>query len=348
VIGFNGRIDIRVYIRAKPVPWGLLVRKLADSLGYVLRTDVFSGKQEARGDAVAADDSQVESVVFGEGYDCVKRLVVPTLSAGCLPPLSPGLPYRVWTDCFYTSIPLAQFLRSQGMYLTGVIAANRAGVPDFISGAEVTHVGDYVYCVRADAAIVVTKWRDVSNEVIYLSAWCAPVPVGGRDTLHLERWQAGHSERTSVVAPPVAAEYRTHMGSVDRADQHVGYYKLHRRSTRWWLTLFDAFLDMDIVNCWLISHHWQNVQSSSRQQLAFRLELVRALLAQGTEGRSRAGRAVVPDAVRYNWLLGHWPRNTGSRLGSRCACGCGAQPYHVCSVCGVSLHYDCFERFHSK
>jgi hypothetical protein len=169
----------------------------------------------------------------------VRSLTSPHVLPGYRPPLTPGQPYHVWVDSFYTNLGLAQAERRDGRFLSGVLAENRTGAPDVVRYASLQNEGDYVWAIRADGLFVVTRWKDVSKSVMFLSACCAGLPADGdKQSVTLERRVKGEEEPRVLTAPPIAELYRQKMGSVDRNDQHLGYYRMHRRCVSLFFSYF--------------------------------------------------------------------------------------------------------------
>jgi hypothetical protein len=137
--------------------------------------------------------------------------------------------------------------------------------------------------------------------------------------------------------------------------QHLAYYRTHRRSPRWWLSLFFYMWDCAIVNAWLLFHHRDELKQRNVDQLSFRSALIKELVGDFC-GRKRAGRpavaaaaaAAAADPRRYDLTRGHWHRRLEKRSTAQCACGCGVRPYYHCSVCEVPLTLDCFEHYHTR
>ena len=98
---------------------------------------------------------------------------------------------------------------------------------------------------------------------------------------------------------PVVKTYNNNMGGVDLNDHMRGYYMVGRKSKKWWRCLMWFFVDVAIVNAYILEklspHH------RSRTQLAFRLDLVKLML-----GNFSARRLSVSSGHLEG---GHWPIN---------------------------------------
>ena len=118
--------------------------------------------------------------------------------------------------------------------------------------------------------IVVTVWKD-KKPIYFLSSQSDPM---GNDTV-------GRRQRNGTViqvpSTPVVKTYNNSMGGVDLNNQMRGYYMAARKSKKWWRCLMWFSVDVAIANAYILEklspHH------RSRTQLAFRLHLVKLLIA---------------------------------------------------------------------
>ncbi|XP_043468349.1 piggyBac transposable element-derived protein 4-like [Leptopilina heterotoma] len=91
-----------------------------------------------------------------------------------------------------------------------------------------------------------------------------------------------------INCPVVSADYNKHMGYVDYSDRLLATYKIDRKSKRWWLRLFWHFLDLVVVNSFIIYKN-QNTQPTLTLK-QFRLQLVEQLVdrkLRTSKGRKR-------------------------------------------------------------
>ena len=105
------------------------------------------------------------------------------------------------------------------------------------------------------------------------------------------------SQSDPVRNDTVMKTYNNNMGSVDLNDQTWGYYMAGRKSKKWWRCLTWFFVDVAIVNAYILEklspHHW------SRTQLAFHLDLVKLLIGNFLAQRLSASSGHLEG--------GHWP-----------------------------------------
>ncbi|XP_051167624.1 piggyBac transposable element-derived protein 4-like [Leptopilina boulardi] len=195
------------------------------------------------------------------------------------------------------------------------------------------------------------KWMD-KKLVYFLSNYHDP-----SETTIVNRKQKDGS-LLAVNCPVVASDYNKHMGYVDYSDRLVATYKIDRKSKRWWLRLFWYFVDVTVVNSFII---FKNENSQSTLTLKeFRLQLVEKLVAQAKpapRGRKRKQRTVNAHKPKVSLTKrqsesAHMPENLGDFR--RCAnCSTREKPKRtawVCSTCDVPLclssSQNCFLEYH--
>ncbi|XP_018312946.1 piggyBac transposable element-derived protein 4-like [Mycetomoellerius zeteki] len=86
----------------------------------------------------------------------------------------------------------------------------------------------------------------------------------------------------------MCAEYNKHMGYVDYSDRLLSSYNIDRRARKWWLRIFWYFVDLTIINSFII-YKSKAFQPTTLKQ--FRLRLVQQLVEHKLptiKGRKRA------------------------------------------------------------
>ena len=137
-----------------------------------------------------------------------------------------------------------------------------------------------------------------------------------------------------VPSAPVVKTYNNNMGGVDLSDQMRGYYMAGRKSKKWWRCLMWFFVDVSIVNAYILEklspHH------RSRTQLAFHLDLVKLLIGNFSARRFSASSGRLEG--------GHWPIKFSKGRCKRCLkrnkeTWCRM----ACELCGKRICLDCFK-----
>lgn len=148
----------------------------------------------------------------------------------------------------------------------------------------------------------------------------------------------------------------------------MGIYKIRLRSKRWQVRLFYHYLDMTMVNAWLLYKRVYKYKNYNPKVLMasadFRLQVAESLCQMGAKAPVRKRQSlerdinakkhrgpaqhVPPQAVRQD-QVGHWPQWADKKI--RCKFpSCTGYTHTVCEKCGVALCYtktkNCFKNFH--
>lgn len=148
------------------------------------------------------------------------------------------------------------------------------------------------------------------------------------------------------------------MGFVDNSDHLISTYKIDRKSKKWWHRIFWHFIDVTVVNSFIIyQKKGFNPSMTSKQ---FRLSLVESLVGHKIpvpKGRKRTkivSNAYKPQVSKEkrNTEASHMP--IWSDIARRCThCSTKAnekRSHWMCSVCDVPLCLlstrNCFFTYH--
>lgn len=248
----KARFLFKQYIKNKPTKWGFKLWCLCDSeSGYTVNFMVYRGKE---GETLSSN---------GLSYDVVMKLATPFLNQG----------YRIYMDNFYTSPQLLKDLYEKKTHATGTMASNRKGFPKQIK--KIVNVynrkprGSGIYL--RDKEILYNVWKDTK---------CVTVGTnhhpGHSDGTVERNWkEKGLRKKKEVPIPISIAKYNKFMGGVDRSDQMIQYYEVIHQTRKYWKTLFFHFIDLSIVNAYILHKAIHPDDKTSHFQ--FRESLVRAL-----------------------------------------------------------------------
>ena len=152
MVGFRGRFGPKQYMPKKPVKYGIKAFTLADSgEEYVLNILLYTGTETLT--VINPEFSQLP-----QPAQVVGHLMEPYFHRG----------HHVYTDRFYTSIPLAEKLQDEGTAFTGTAIRNRVGLPDAIRHPS-RFADDEVRAFRHKDMLVL-EWRAVKkNSVVMLT-----------------------------------------------------------------------------------------------------------------------------------------------------------------------------------
>jgi len=141
----------------KPVKWGIKAFSLADSRnGYMLNTLVYTG-------AETLDCASPSYASLPQPARVVMYLMRKYLYKG----------YHLFTDRYYTSIPLAKALHHAQTALTGTVQRDKIDLPDDIRAGVHLRGGD-VRALRAEQ-LMCLAWRNTTKKVpvIMVSTACS-------------------------------------------------------------------------------------------------------------------------------------------------------------------------------
>lgn len=337
MVRFKGRSTLKQYLPMKPIKRGFKVWCLSCSCcGYLLQFQVYTGKE--------ADAEQ-------QNIGLAHRVVTDLLC-----PLYTKCNYVVYMDNFFTSLPLFHELKQNGIFACGTYRTNRTGFPPELSNADgqVKQMkrGDTLFRHKSDTTAVV--WMD-RKPVHVVSNFHPP-------TMTVVRRKNRDGTISTVSCPDIIDSYNRHMGGVDFTDQLKVYYGYNRKSKRWWLRLFFHFIDIAVVNAYILYLHCYResfhppLKYIPKKQLAFRCELVDDLVNHYT---CRKLKGPVTTPVVSLTPAGHKivdMRSVGVRPG-RCEF-CTVGPYKTkkrketqfgCPKCQKRLcPAECWAKYHNK
>lgn len=336
MICFKGRSSIRQYMPNKPIKWGYKVWTRADASGYIDEFQIYTGK------------------VNGNAEKQLGPRVIKDLTRSLV-----GKNYFVYFDNFFTSLPLLRELKKDNINATGTIRKGRKGIPGDLKPEKTMKQGDYDWRITDDG-ISLVKWMD--KRIVLL----ASNHENPSETTYVAR-KKKNGEKEDVACPIMLKNYNQNMGFVDKADMLKKTYEIDRKSQKWWPRIFWHFIDVSIVNAFIIFQQRCNGNSGMNLK-AFRLSIVAGLVGAGREKcpptkkkQSSLGKEgnmannykpIVPLEKRWDQAL-HMPVYGTYR---RCAL-CSTLDHQrrskwACETCGVALclsdKKDCFQKFHKK
>ena len=210
MVGFRGRVSFRQYCPKKPIKYGLKFFVLADSnSGYVYDFLLYTGNEIT---------SRLPHIF---AHLPIPGQFVATLMENLL-----DCGHVVYTDRYYTSVPLADTLASRGTGLVSTLVRDRKGLPPEVRAAGFKMASNEVLAWRnSDSGKLVVAWRhNKKKPVLMLSTTFSGAPT-----------EAVVGRRKQVVTKPdVIVRYNNAMGGVDLADKYCVYYSFTRKSVKWW------------------------------------------------------------------------------------------------------------------
>ncbi|CAH1974499.1 unnamed protein product [Acanthoscelides obtectus] len=329
MIRFKGRSSLRQYMPNKPIKRGYKVLVRASESGYVDHFQIYTGKN---------------------GENAEKNLgarVVTDLTRSLV-----NGHHIVYFDNYFTSLMLLRQLKLDKIYACGTIRQNRVGIPTDVKEDKASKRGESDFRVTDDG-ITFCKWKD-KRVVAMASNFHMP---GIIETVERKKKDG---ERETIACPVIIKNYNANMGYVDKADILKSTYELDRKSRKWWHRIMWHFVDVTIVNAYIL--YTERCKEKSLDLKSFRLSVATGLVGAASKNprRGRPSTEMPPNKFKANIPLekrtdqaAHMPKHSSSR---RCAfCSTKAEQHRTrwsCSTCNVGLcltdQKNCFEKYHSK
>ena len=343
MVPFKGRPKLKQYNPQKPKKWGYKLHILTNPEGLIYNFEVHTGAIENR---PGQPDLQA--------------------SANIVMQLLQHIPRHQWSKLFidnwYTGIPLATTLTSQGIALVGTVPSNRLRNCQLSSDRIMRQKGrgsaEVKTCVSDNVELRAIKWFD-NRAVNILTTFEEVVP-----TVQIKRWDRKEKKELLVDCPSAVAKYNKNMGGVDLLDGLLSYYHIPVKSKKWYHRLIWHFLDVACVQAWLF--YGKDACGSKFLSLkCFKNSIADSLLHQRKAKRGRPSTSSI-DAVHSAKVskdptksipnksirsdgYEHWPELSETK--GRCRYpGCKGIPKVKCTKCDVRLcltpNSKCFRKFH--
>ena len=322
MVKYKGRCKGKVRMPKKPIKLGYKIWCCSCSCcGYLCTFQVYNGRPS---------DPETGEKVAEKGLvsKVVSHLVAPFSSMN----------HVLYCDNFFTSGPLVEMLSKDRIFVVDTIRKRALGFPAVLKATTPT-AGTYVSTSVSGIQYFVFNDR---KEVCFVTN-----VFPERMDSQVFRLQCNGVLREQSV-PPLLPAYNKFMGAVDLTGQLKKPYGFDRKSKRSWFRRFVTFFDFAIINAWiLLKHNCKQAEVEPKDQLAFRLELSRLLLEDGSKTR-KAHPKTSDTSVCYLKKV----EDIGLKRGRcyHCQRTRSQRPRHTsfgCSVCKVRLcKIDCFAAFH--
>lgn len=208
--------------------WGIKLWVLCDSISnYCLSLFCYKGKN--------CQENREEIKEFGVSYYVVKKLLTMCnyLKKG----------YHLFTDNFFTSIPLVRMLYQNQTFHTGTIRKNKKGLPDAVKTQ--LNVGQKVYCKQNEIlALSYRQKKSQKKPVILVSSHS--------DATEVECTKRRHGRVTTEKKPAMVSDYTKHMGGIDTFDMMLYAYLDERRTFKYWKKAVFNMFSRIVLNSYII------------------------------------------------------------------------------------------------
>ena len=352
-VPYKGHSGLKQYMPKKPHKWGYKIYVLAGSSGLVYDYEIFTG-----------------SISVTPGYPDIGS------SGNIVLTLCKSVPttndYLLYIDNWFTSITLLEELAKQNIFCLGTVRSNRLPHCPLLTDKIMKERGRGTFqeiemqsngiCFR------VVKWFD-NRSVVFLTNVMSARPIG-----QIRRWDKKKREHINIQCPSVVRTYNLFMGGVDLMNSLIGLYRNKIRSKKYYHRLLFHFLDMTVVNCWILYRRdCKDFGVPPKNEMAlfeFKQRIAECLVKEGKcaepkkvgrpssssieadhLSKKRKGHATNPIPQKNIRLdsTGHWPLAKERR--GRCKKpGCKASPVFFCNKCNLYLcinaKNNCFYDFH--
>ena len=193
---WRGRLVFRQYIKNKRHKYGVKFFELCIDDGLVMKVQIYSGMK------------LTDTESLGQTGSIVLHLMERYLDKG----------YHLFTDNWYNSVSLTEYMSKRNTYITGTLRADQKQNPSEVMRKKLQK-GEMAFMSLDD--ISVTKWRD-KRDVHVISNAHVPMII---DSVN----RRGKSKRK-----PNVDIYNALMSGIDRSDQMLSYHSALRKTIRWY------------------------------------------------------------------------------------------------------------------
>ena len=188
MLNWRGRLNIKVYIKNKPVSHGIKSYVLADSKTYYC-WNLYVYHKEKRS---------------------LKETVCGLLTPACF-----GLWHSLYMDNFYNSVALSEALLEKKVHTVGTLRGNRGEPPELKRRSA---MAQHDVNAMDNGKVVVMAWKDKRVVKAITTKHDA-----SKCTIH-RRKRGGQGQIEAVQKPSAIDDYNKHMSGVDILDQMLSYY----------------------------------------------------------------------------------------------------------------------------
>ena len=338
---FKGRSSFRQFIKTKRARFGIKIYQLCTSSGVLLDFLVYHGNS-------SAELTQIPDFSITEKIPVT--LMQPYVNNG----------HILFTDNFYTTPRLAQYLLQNGTALVGTVRPNRKNFSKQLASACLEK-GAAEFYYAPNQRVLAVKYRATKDK-----AQKKQKIVHLLSTAHSNKMEnSGKSDKdgTVIKKPSCIVTYNHSMGGVDLMDQQLDSLLVLRKSYKWYKKLFLRL----ILQCALSAHKLYKLKAGKLDFLHFLHDVCSSLLVKSSKLNQNVKKL---DSLSRLTGRNHFPgkrhyEGTGSKKtakvkqcrvcyarGLRTAKGRPIETTWICKGCpshpGLCIETNCFEAYHTK
>ena len=229
MIPTKNSLSIKQYIKDKPIRWGLKTFLLTDSEhGYIVNAEVYTGRRD--------DSNDINDL--GVTGNLVVRLTKDFQ----------GKNYIVYTDRFYTSVHLCEYLLTKGIGACGTAMTNRRSFPKCLQRKpRQMSKGDSKMLFNGKVGAIV--WMD-KKAIHFVTSVFVDQPCTS-----VSRYDGAVHRKVPVSCPEAVKKYNQFMGGTDKNDQMTRLQRC-RRHYKWPRRLMMKFFMWTTYNAYVIQGYY--------------------------------------------------------------------------------------------
>ncbi|XP_054274637.1 piggyBac transposable element-derived protein 4-like [Macrosteles quadrilineatus] len=308
LIGMKNRCAFIQYLpNKKHKQYGIKKFEVCDSnTSYVLHIEIYSGKDYLPADPENSDE------LFTE------RVVMEMMTKGNL--LDKG--HHLYTDNFYTKIPLAERLLERITFITGTINKKSKFLSKTVKKTKLGE-RETVYFRKGRLLLVGYRQKTTRKPVLVISTG-----------YHAEDGIVRSKKGLVGRKPLLIHNYNQNMGGVDVSDKCVYALSINRQTSKYWKKIFFNLIDLALFNAYVL-YKLNSDKPKSRRE--FHISVLESLADAGNEQVVQPGPGPGGDNPHR---LEHLPRKQERKCVS---CGRGRSSFW-CPGCNAGIHRECFHQ----
>ncbi|KAJ4446621.1 hypothetical protein ANN_13318 [Periplaneta americana] len=219
MVPYYGHHSCKMFIKCKPIQFGVKIWMLCSSSGYPYAMEIHSGKKDSENQ--------------GPLGTCVVT--------GLLSVVRDPIQVEIYFDNFFTSYNLLKELKDMKIKATGTVREERTGHCS-LTPSQTSERGTFDY--RCDGDVYICRWND--NAVVTLASnHQTHLPTGTA-----KRYSRQNKKKIDIPEPRIVRNYNYGMGGVDILDRLLSSYRPQLRSKKWWWNLFANAVNTAVVGAW--------------------------------------------------------------------------------------------------